>query len=56
MKFTDQSIVSVDLTQSAGEKVKPLAKKGLKATGGALKKIGEGTKKLGKKLQEKGEG
>ncbi|MCK5290468.1 MAG: hypothetical protein KAR39_00425 [Thermoplasmata archaeon] len=55
MKFTDQSIVSVDLTQRAGEKVKPLAKKGLKATSGALKKIGEGTKNLGKKLEEKGE-
>ncbi len=56
VKFTDQSIVSVDLAQRAGEKAKPLANKGLKATGGALKKIGEGTKKLGKKLQEKGEG
>jgi uncharacterized Zn finger protein (UPF0148 family) len=45
---------TVDLAKRAGEKAKPLAKKGIKATGGALKKIGEGTKKLGKKLEDKG--
>lgn len=43
---------TVDLAKRAGEKAKPLAKKGLKATGGALKKIGE---KLEKKGEEKGE-
>ena len=46
---------TVDLAKRAGEKAKPLAKKGLEVTGGALKKIGEETKKLGKKLVEKGE-
>jgi hypothetical protein len=46
---------TVDLAHRAGEKAKPLAKKGLKVTGEALKKIGDGTKKLGKKLQDKGE-
>ena len=43
------------MAQRVGEKAKPLAKKGLKATCGALKKIGDGTKKLGKKLAEKSE-
>ena len=43
---------TIDLAKRAGEKAKPLAKKGLKATGGALKKIGE---KLEKKGEEKGE-
>ncbi|MEE9224369.1 MAG: zinc ribbon domain-containing protein [Thermoplasmata archaeon] len=46
---------TVDLVQRAGEKAKPLAKKGLEVTTGALKKIGDGTKKLGKKIVEKGE-
>ncbi len=39
---------TIDLAKRAGEKAKPLAKKGLKATGGALTKIG-------KKLEKKGE-
>lgn len=46
---------TIDLAKRAGEKAKPLAKKGLEVTGGALKKIGKETKKLGKKLAEKGE-
>lgn len=44
---------TVDLAKRAGEKAKPLAKKGLEVTSGALKKIGKETKKLGKKLVEK---
>ncbi len=43
VKFADRFIVSVDMAQRVGEKAKPLATKGLKATCGALKKIGDGT-------------
>ncbi len=44
-----------ELAKRAGREAKPLAKRAAKVTGEALQKVGTETKKIGKKLQDKGE-